>query len=155
MIYCLPDSFCENSRSVYSVGCGKGGKLGHGSTTSEKLPRLIEHFQILNIQPTAISGGTWHAAVLGHDGRVCTWGWGNFGCLGHGNEDYQVVPKVVQGLGDGKAIHIATGNFTTFVVLDNGEVYSFGAAWSGNLGHDAAIPTDGQVHNFCFSFIHT
>ncbi|KAK4762859.1 hypothetical protein SAY86_008627 [Trapa natans] len=125
--YLLALAFQPNGMSVYSVGCGEGGKLGHGSTTSEKLPRLIEHFQVLNVQPTSIFAGTWHAAVLGHNGEVCTWGWGHCGCLGHRNDAYQTLPMVVQGLGDGKAVHIATGNLTTFVVHDNGQIYYFGA----------------------------
>lgn len=141
----LTNSFCENNRSVYSVGCGKGGKLGHDAIADERQPRLIKQFEILNIRPVAISAGMWHAAVLGHDGRVCTWGWSIFGCLGHGNEQYQATPKVVDGLGDGKAVHVATGDCTTFVVLDNGDIYSFGAGWSGNLGHEFAAPADDQV----------
>ncbi|XP_031402426.1 ultraviolet-B receptor UVR8-like [Punica granatum] len=135
--YLLALAFQPSGMSVYSVGCGQGGKLGHGSTGSEKQPRLITQFQMtLNLQPMAISAGTWHAAVLGHDGRVCTWGWGSCGCLGHGIQAYQIVPKVVEGFGDGKAVHIATGEHTTFVVLDNGDIYSFGALHWGNLGHD-------------------
>ncbi|KAK4780005.1 hypothetical protein SAY87_016111 [Trapa incisa] len=125
--YLLALAFHPNGMSVYSLGCGEGGKLGHGSISSEKLPRLINQFQILKVQPIAISAGIWHAAVLGQNGEVCTWGWGNCGCLGNGDEDFQAVPNIVQGLGVGKAIHIATGNLSTFVVLDNGQIYYFGA----------------------------
>ncbi|KAL1216406.1 Ultraviolet-B receptor UVR8 [Cardamine amara subsp. amara] len=120
--------------SVYSVGCGLGGKLGHGSTASEKQPRLIEQFSLLNMEPVMISAGSWHAAVVGRDGRVCTWGWGRYGCLGHGTEEAEEVPKVVEGLKDVKAVHVATGDYTTFVVSDDGEVYSFGCGESANLG---------------------
>ncbi|KAL2903454.1 Ultraviolet-B receptor UVR8 [Bienertia sinuspersici] len=107
--------------SVYSVGCGLGGKLGHGTRTDEKYPRLIEKFQALNLQPMVVAAGAWHAAVVGKDGRVCTWGWGRYGCLGHGCEDCESVPKVVESLSDVKAIHVATGDYTTFVVSDIGD----------------------------------
>ncbi|RWW13260.1 hypothetical protein BHE74_00015177 [Ensete ventricosum] len=113
---------CQPSgMSVYSVGCGLGGKLGHGSRADEKYPRLIEQFQALNLQPTVVAAGAWHAAVVGRDGRVCTWGWGRYGCLGHGNEDCESVPKVVESLDNIKAIHVATGDYTTFVVSDTGD----------------------------------
>ncbi|OWM76153.1 hypothetical protein CDL15_Pgr009799 [Punica granatum] len=36
------------------------------------------------------------------------------------------------------------GDYTTFVVLDNGDIYSFGAAIWGNVGHDDAAPLDGE-----------
>ncbi|XP_010528070.1 PREDICTED: ultraviolet-B receptor UVR8 [Tarenaya hassleriana] len=120
--------------SVYSVGCGLGGKLGHGSRTDEKYPRLIEQFQNLNLQPKVVAAGAWHAAVVGQDGRVCTWGWGRYGCLGHGNEECESVPKVVEALRHVKAVHVATGDYTTFVVTDNGDVYSFGCGESASLG---------------------
>ncbi|XP_073129990.1 ultraviolet-B receptor UVR8 isoform X2 [Henckelia pumila] len=140
---------CQPSgMSVYSVGCGLGGKLGHGCRTDEKQPRLIEQFQNLNLQPTVVAAGAWHAAVVGKDGRVCTWGWGRYGCLGHGNEDCESVPKVVEALCDVKAVHIATGDYTTFVVSDGGDVYSFGCGESSSLGHNTAAPDEqGNRHS--------
>lgn len=135
-------------RAVYSVGCGLGGKLGHGSRTDEKHPRLIEQFQLLNLQPVVVAAGAWHAAVVGQDGRVCTWGWGRYGCLGHGNEECESVPKVVQALNDVKAVHVATGDYTTFVVSEDGDVYSFGCGESASLGHNAIA--DGQVCSLLF-----
>ncbi|XP_061369966.1 ultraviolet-B receptor UVR8-like isoform X2 [Gastrolobium bilobum] len=135
---------CQASgMSVYSVGCGLGGKLGHGSKTDEKYPRLIEQFQLLNLQPMVVAAGAWHAAVVGRDGRVCTWGWGRYGCLGHGNEECELVPKVVEALSNVKAVHVATGDYTTFIVSNDGDVYSFGCGESASLGHSAG--NDGQV----------
>ncbi|KAK6930910.1 Regulator of chromosome condensation, RCC1 [Dillenia turbinata] len=132
--------------SVYSVGCGLGGKLGHGSRTDEKYPRLIEQFQTLNLQPMVVAAGAWHAAVVGRDGRVCTWGWGRYGCLGHGNEECESVPKVVEALSDVKAVHVATGDYTTFVVSDDGDVYSFGCGESSSLGHNNGADGQGNRH---------
>ncbi|KAF5741125.1 E3 ubiquitin-protein ligase HERC1-like isoform X1 [Tripterygium wilfordii] len=130
--------------SVYSVGCGLGGKLGHGARTDEKYPRLIEQFQLLNLQPVVVAAGAWHAAAVGRDGRVCTWGWGRYGCLGHGNEECESVPKVVEALSNVKSVHVATGDYTTFVVSEDGDVFSFGCGESASLGHNAVAPADGQ-----------
>ncbi|WMV28989.1 hypothetical protein MTR67_022374 [Solanum verrucosum] len=140
---------CQPSgMSVYSVSCGLGGKLGHGTRTDEKVPRLIEQFQTLNIQPAVVAAGAWHAAVVGKDGRVCTWGWGRYGCLGHGNEDCESAPKVVEALSNVKAVYVATGDYTTFVVSDDGNVYSFGCGESSSLGHNtAAAEAQGNRHS--------
>ncbi|CAN1295404.1 Ultraviolet-B receptor UVR8 [Linum perenne] len=139
---------CQPSgMSVYSVGCGLGGKLGHGSRTDEKYPRLIEQFRVLNLQPSVVSAGAWHAAVVGKDGRVCTWGWGRYGCLGHGNEECESVPKVVEALSNVKAVHVATGDYTTFVVSEDGDVYSFGCGESSSLGHNAIVDEQEQQVN--------
>ncbi|GAB4840507.1 hypothetical protein Ancab_021276 [Ancistrocladus abbreviatus] len=138
---------CERScMSVYSVGCGLGGKLGHGSRTDEKYPRLIEQFQTLNLQPVVVAAGAWHAAVVGKDGRVCTWGWGRYGCLGHGNEECESAPKVVEALSNVKAVHVATGDYTTFVLSDDGDVYSFGCGESSSLGHYNGADGQGNRH---------
>ncbi|KAK8923837.1 Ultraviolet-B receptor UVR8 [Platanthera zijinensis] len=138
---------CQPSgMSVYSVGCGLGGKLGHGSRTDERHPRLIEKFQALNLQPKAVAAGAWHAAVVGLDGRVCTWGWGRYGCLGHGYEDCEPVPKVVESLSTIKAVQVATGDYTTFVVSEDGDVYSFGCGESSSLGHSTGIVGQGNRH---------
>nr|KJB60986.1 hypothetical protein B456_009G334300 [Gossypium raimondii] len=138
---------CQPSgMSVYSVGCGLGGKLGHGSRMDEKHPRLIEQFRLLNLQPMVVATGAWHAAVVARDGRVCTWGWGRYGCLGHGNEECESVPKVVEALIKVKAVHVATGDYTTFVLSEDGDVYSFGCGESASLGHNTAAEGQGNRH---------
>lgn len=132
--YLLVLAYQPTGMSVYSVGCGLGGKLGHGCKNNKGMPKLIEHFQALSLNPVSVAAGTWHAAALGDDGRVCTWGWGHTGCLGHGDEEYKALPTVVAGLSNVKAVHLSTGEYTTFVVADNGDVYSFGSGESLNLG---------------------
>lgn len=115
---------------------------------------MIEQFRTLNIQPAVVAAGAWHAAVVGSDGRVCTWGWGRYGCLGHGNEDCESVPKVVESLSKVKAVHVATGDYTTFVVSDEGNVYSFGCGESSSLGHNTAAADEQVIPYLTFSFCH-
>lgn len=67
------------------------------------------------------------------------------------------VPKVVESLSKVKAVHVATGDYTTFVVSDEGDVYSFGCGESASLGHNAAAAADAQVlslfHDSLFSLV--
>ncbi|GJN02549.1 hypothetical protein PR202_ga19911 [Eleusine coracana subsp. coracana] len=124
--------------SVYSVGCGQGGKLGHGNKESEGIPKLIEHFEAPDRRPLSISAGPFHVAALCCDGRVFTWGWSTYGCLGHDadeEEECTVLPTAVEGSLSGvKAVHLSAGRYTNFVIADNGDVYSFGWGNSLNLG---------------------
>ncbi|CAI7836177.1 unnamed protein product, partial [Closterium sp. NIES-53] len=187
-------------RSVWSIGCGLGGKLGHGTKYDERRPKEIAHFKTLEFAPTAVAAGAWHAAAVAADGRVATWGWGRHGCLGHGKDQCETLPRVIEnlcqkeeggrsggveggtavgagagagaGANDGaasasaasapagseaaackdeshgsrgtashklhpavKACHVAAGDYTTFVVGEGGEVWSFGSAESACLGH--------------------
>ncbi|CAO2042736.1 unnamed protein product [Urochloa humidicola] len=134
--YLLVLAYQPTGMLVYSVGCGLGGKLGNGSTRSLQTPYLVQRFQELNVKPLSISAGAFHCAVLALDGRVFTWGWSSYGCLGHGVEqgDYEGFPREVVGLKDVKARHLSTGYCTTFVIADNGDVYSIGRGRSLNLG---------------------
>ncbi|WVZ86154.1 hypothetical protein U9M48_032987 [Paspalum notatum var. saurae] len=127
--------------SVYSVGCGLRGKLGHGCKKDMGVPRLIQYFQTQDVKPLSISAGTFHCAVLARDGRVFTWGWNDHGCLGLADAEEGasvVLPTAVAGLEGVKARHVSAGYFTTFVVADNGGVYSFGWGRPQNLGGDGA-----------------
>ncbi|KAK3142264.1 hypothetical protein QOZ80_4BG0344340 [Eleusine coracana subsp. coracana] len=124
--------------SVYSVGCGQGGKLGHGNKVSEGIPKLIEHLEAPDRRPLSISAGPFHVAALCCDGRVFTWGWNTCGCLGHDADDGEectVLPTAVEGSLSGvKAVHLSAGRYTNLVIADNGDVYSFGWGYSCNLG---------------------
>ncbi|CAI5465545.1 unnamed protein product [Closterium sp. Yama58-4] len=121
-----------HGRSVWSIGCGLGGKLGHGTKYDERRPKEIAHFKTLEFAPTAVAAGAWHAAAVAADGRVATWGWGRHGCLGHGKDQCETLPKLRPVV---KACHVAAGDYTTFVVGEGGEVWSFGSAESACLGH--------------------
>jgi alpha-tubulin suppressor-like RCC1 family protein len=58
----------------------------------------------------------------------------------------------VEALKDVKAIQVATGDYTTFVVAEDGGVYSFGSGESASLGH-LANPDGGQVSEDKFEFL--
>lgn len=123
---------------MWSVGCGLGGKLGHGTRSDERTPKEIAHFRSINFEPVAVAAGAWHAAALSSDGRVATWGWGRHGCLGHGGDQCETVPRVIECLQGQVAHHVAAGDYTTFVVGAQGQVWSFGSSESSCLGHGTA-----------------
>ncbi|CAL5068534.1 unnamed protein product [Urochloa decumbens] len=144
--YLLMLVYQPTGMSVYSLGCGQGGKLGNGSMRSLGTPNLVEYFQVLNIKPVSILAGAFHCAVLALDGRVFTWGWGSYGCLGHDGKQSESLPREVVGLKDVKARHLSAGYYTTFVIADNGDVYSFGQGKSHNLGVQQAQDDAEKAH---------
>uniref|UniRef100_A0A5B6ZZ75 Putative ultraviolet-B receptor UVR8 n=1 Tax=Davidia involucrata TaxID=16924 RepID=A0A5B6ZZ75_DAVIN len=68
--------------SVYSVGCGLGGKLGHGTRTDEKYPRLIEQFQTLNLQPVVVASWCLACCSSGEGWKGLHMGLGSLWVLG-------------------------------------------------------------------------
>ena len=77
---------------VWSWGLGSSGRLGHGDQQNQLLPKKIEAFAGQRVD--FVSAGTYHSLAITADGAVFTWGKGERGCLGHGEDlSYQLLPK--------------------------------------------------------------
>ncbi|CAH1979985.1 unnamed protein product [Acanthoscelides obtectus] len=118
---------------VYSWGDGDYGKLGHGNCVTHKTPEKI-------LVPFAakvakyVHAGYRHSAAITEDGKLYTWGEGDHGRLGHGDNNARYTPTLVIDLTD--VGHVACGSSHTLVVSADGKtVWSFGSGDNGKLGH--------------------
>ena len=81
--------------TLRSWGEGTYGKLGHGDWQDQLLPMKVEAFAGQRV--FAVSAGTSHSIALTADGAVFTWGQGERGCLGHGEDlSDQLLPKKIE-----------------------------------------------------------
>ena len=81
--------------AVWSWGYGGHGLLGHGDEQRQLLPKKIEAFAGQRVN--AVSAGLYHSFAITADGAVFTWGEGEDGCLGHGEDlSNQLLPKKVE-----------------------------------------------------------
>ena len=78
---------------VFSWGEGDDGKLGHCSRLSCDKPRLIEALKSKRVRDIAC--GSSHSAAITSSGELYTWGCGEYGRLGHGDNVTQLRPKQV------------------------------------------------------------
>jgi alpha-tubulin suppressor-like RCC1 family protein len=115
---------------IWSFGDGGYGQLGHGGEGSEAVPRLIEALNHVVVKQVAAGAG--HSMLLTRDGDVFTWGCGEDGELGHGDEEDQLVPKRVEGLTN--VTDIAAGRSHSLAVEEGGAVYTWGYNREGQLG---------------------
>eukprot|EP00620_Florenciella_sp_RCC1587_P024506 CAMPEP_0182558804 /NCGR_PEP_ID=MMETSP1324-20130603/2163_1 /TAXON_ID=236786 /ORGANISM="Florenciella sp., Strain RCC1587" /LENGTH=362 /DNA_ID=CAMNT_0024770999 /DNA_START=11 /DNA_END=1096 /DNA_ORIENTATION=- len=76
-----------------------------------------------------------HICALTADCQVFTWGVGTFGQLGHGDKADRHEPCVVAELAATRVSTVACGWSYTACVTGDGEVFTWGAAASGQLGH--------------------
>jgi regulator of chromosome condensation len=76
-----------------------------------------------------------HAGAERGRGAVYSCGWGADGRLGHGNEEDQLTPRVVEGLLGVRACAVAAGCMHSLVLAASGAVYAFGLGEYGRLGH--------------------
>ena len=78
---------------VFSWGEGDDGKLGHCSRLSCEKPRLIEALKAKRVRDVAC--GSSHSAAITSSGELYTWGCGEYGRLGHGDNVTQLRYKAV------------------------------------------------------------
>ena len=81
--------------AVWSWGDGVCGKLGHGDEQNQLLPKKVEAFA--GQRAVAVSAGSSHSLAITADSAVFTWGRGEYGGLGHGEDlSNQLLPKRVE-----------------------------------------------------------
>ncbi len=117
---------------VLSFGWGTDGKLGHGDEKEQYKPKVIEALRGMRV--VAIAAGRNHSMVLTDGGAVLSFGGGKSGQLGHGDQENQYVPKVIESLSDVRVAAIAAGMEHSLVLSDAGTVFTFGWGGQGQLG---------------------
>ncbi|XP_041973907.1 probable E3 ubiquitin-protein ligase HERC2 [Aricia agestis] len=119
---------------VYSWGEGEDGKLGHGNRQTLEVPRLIE--TLSDERVVGIACGSAHSACVTARGHLYTWGLGEYGRLGHGDDVTQLVPRMVEALANFRVIQVACGSrdAQTLALTACGKVFSWGDGDFGKLG---------------------
>ena len=136
---------------VFSWGEGDDGKLGHCSRLSCDKPRIIEALKSKRVRD--ISCGSSHSAAITSSGELFTWGCGEYGRLGHGDNVTQWRPKQVKHLSEHRVIQVACGSrdAQTLALTDDGMVFSWGDGDFGKLGRGGsegcAIPQNVEKLN--------
>ena len=81
------------------------------------------------------AAGYEHTVVWTEGGEVYTFGYGGWGRLGHGGEEHELVPRVVEAVAGKKVVGASAGVDHTVLWTEGGEVYTFGDGGYGELGH--------------------
>ncbi|EQC36786.1 hypothetical protein SDRG_05620 [Saprolegnia diclina VS20] len=118
---------------VYSWGRGEDGQLGLGDTSDQYRPVLVEALRDKCVVQIACGSG--HTVVLDENGDVYTWGRGDDGRLGHGDNGWKFVPRLVEALHGKRIKQVTCGSYHTAAVTVTGELYTWGGGMYGKLGH--------------------
>ncbi|XP_034385564.1 probable E3 ubiquitin-protein ligase HERC1 isoform X2 [Cyclopterus lumpus] len=118
---------------VFSWGDGDYGKLGHGNSSTQKYPKLIQG-PLQGKVVVCVSAGYRHSAAVSEDGELYTWGEGDFGRLGHGDSNSRNIPTLVKDVSN--VGEVSCGSSHTIALSKDGRtVWSFGGGDNGKLGH--------------------
>jgi alpha-tubulin suppressor-like RCC1 family protein len=122
------------SGKLMTWGSGLHGQLGHGDEEQQETPQQVRSLQSVAIAVVAACED--HSMATADDGTLYTWGGGDFGNLGHGDEERQLVPKAVKGTLEGVVVvAVASGAVHSMAATDEGQLYTWGCGESGQLGH--------------------
>jgi alpha-tubulin suppressor-like RCC1 family protein len=140
------------SSSIVSWGIGRRGQLGHNSRNDERYPkRILQYGNNLNnfkIVQVSAGGGlvrVAHTLFLTNTGKVLSFGTGQYGALGHGYSaakqlpDY-LKPTYITALQSLTCICVAAGELHSACVTSDGDVYTWGDGFCGQLGHGDKRP---------------
>ncbi|XP_053282794.1 probable E3 ubiquitin-protein ligase HERC3 isoform X1 [Pleuronectes platessa] len=109
--------------AVFTFGSGQFGQLGHNSFSDQLRPRLVA--ELLGAKVTEIACGLNHTLVSTDAKKVYSFGCGEQGQLGHGDESHPSVPLPVQlpqGSSDGPDIrNIFAGGNCSFATCSSNE----------------------------------
>ncbi|KAL4535282.1 hypothetical protein Ndes2526B_g06182 [Nannochloris sp. 'desiccata'] len=119
-------------RVLATAGNPDCGRLGHGLIKGDvEFPLVVKG--LLGLQPTQVSAGGAHTAVVTADGTVLTFGLNNHFQLGHSIDQEQVHIPVEVPLPE-PAIAVAAGNFHTLCLTESGHIWAWGRNKKGELG---------------------
>lgn len=156
---------------VASWGVGKRGQLGHGKREDQALPprRLMGGFgHGIKVVQVAAGGGlvrVAHSLLLTNTGLVYSFGTGQYGALGHGYSAAkqlpdQVRPTLIRSLATEKCICVAAGELHSAAVTSDGDLYTWGDGFCGQLGHADRRPqvlpkqvTSGGLEDECVAMV--
>ncbi|KAF6170563.1 hypothetical protein GIB67_031971 [Kingdonia uniflora] len=128
---------------VCSWGRGEDGQLGHGDAEDRLFPTQMSDLDGQEI--VSITCGSDHTtAYSDSQTQVYSWGWGDFGRLGHGNSSDLFTPQPIKALQGVIIRQIACGDSHCLAVTMEGEVQSWGRNQNGQLGlgttEDSLVP---------------
>jgi len=130
--------FLSNKLEVYSIGSNSHGCLGIGAQESfkakaVKISQTDEGAPFIDI--TNLSVGACHCMALSKYNRVYSWGCGNSGRLGHGNNTRELKPKEIKALEKLAIIFISAGFSHSAAISSQNNLFTWGCGSQGKLGH--------------------
>ncbi len=122
--------------SVWTWGYNVNGQLGLGNTATAYVPHMVSGIDGISARAVSIAAGDSHALAVLDDYTVKSWGSNGSGRLGNNDTTQQNAPVSVSNINGTtvKAVKASAGSNFSIVLLDDGELLSFGENGNGQLG---------------------
>ena len=122
--------------------------MGHGDIQNHFRPKKVKFFEDNGIKVKDIACGVRHCVVLTESGDIYTWGRGEYGLLGNGNNSGSLLPvknefieMYMKENPENEIVKIDCADEYTGALTKGGELYVWGKNNQGQLGIGAGIGT--------------
>ena len=133
---CSKADVCQNELIFFSFLTNEysdSKKLLYIQNSDQDEPTFVDALRGVGVSQIACGSG--HTVVLTTDGQVYTWGRGDDGRLGHGDNGWKYVPRIAQSLSGQVIVQVTCGSYHTAAVASNGDLFTWGGGMYGKLGH--------------------
>jgi len=118
---------------VFTPQCVQDDQVETGSG-----PKLLKELRLTKeFRVTYVACGADHTLCIDQNGDVWTWGVGNYGNLGHGSNQSEPSPRIVEALRGQVMRVVAGGSKHSGSVSRKGKLYMWGHGDKGRLGNGA------------------
>ena len=107
--------------------------MGHGDKQPQLLPKKVEALAGQHV--IAVWAGGYHSLAITAGGGVWSWGLGEHGRLGHGDDQNQLLPKKIEAFAGQRVVAVSAGDRHSMAITADGGVWSWGRGGSDQLGH--------------------
>ena len=98
------------------------------------MPTKVAFFEEKGIKIKSIAAGLYHCVAIDTENKMWSWGRGLYGVLGNGNNDYQLLPHLIDTIEGVKLESKEPAAVTTFdatdemtaALMDNGYLQTWG-----------------------------
>lgn len=114
-----------SSGELYTWGKGRYGRLGHGDSEDQVLPKLVEALRGQRVVDVACGSGDAQTLCLTDNDCVWSWGDGDYGKLGRGGSDGCKIPMKVEALIRAGVCKVECGSQFSVALTKSGAVYTW------------------------------
>ena len=114
-----------NTGELYTWGKGRYGRLGHGDSDDQLLPKLVEALRGQRVIDVACGSGDAQTLCLTDNDCVWSWGDGDYGKLGRGGSDGCKIPMKVEALMRAGVCKVECGSQFSVALTKSGAVYTW------------------------------
>lgn len=120
----------DGAGRLYGFGNNEEGQLGLGTrdVAAHPAPAALP----TSVRFSRVDGGSGASAAVDVDGAVWTWGFNQYGQLGHGGTTSTTSPVQVEGLPP--IVDVQMGTYHTVALAEDGSVWAWGYNANGELG---------------------